>query len=132
MNKSKSYKQISFKPFDPVIKKVESKIEDHSGKEFKVSKGAPQAILALVLNKDDISARIDESVKRLASNGFRSLGVARTNLKGIWEFVGIVSLYDPPREDSKETFKIAKTMGINIKMITGNRINIAKEIARET
>ena len=70
-------------------------------------------------------------MKRLASNGFRSLGVARTNLKGIWEFVGIVSLYDPPREDSKETVKIAKTMGINIKMITGDYIDIAKEIARE-
>ncbi len=131
LDKSKSYKQISFKPFDPVIKKVESKIEDPSGKEFKVSKGAPQAILTLVLNKDDISSKVDESVKRLASNGFRSLGVARTNLKGIWEFVGIISLYDPPREDSKETVKIAKTMGINIKMITGDHIDIAKEIARE-
>ena len=96
-----------------------------------VSKGAPQVILALVLNKDDISAKVDESVRRLASKGFRSLGVARTNLQGIWEFVGIVSLYDPPGEDSKETIKIAKTMGVNIKMITGDHIDIAKEIARE-
>ena len=131
LDKSKSYKQLSFKPFDPVTKKVESKIEDSSGKQFKVSKGAPQVILALVLNKDDISARADESVRRLASKGFRSLGVARTNLQGTWEFVGIVSLYDPPREDSKETVKIAKTMGVNIKMITGDHIDVAKEIARE-
>ena len=131
LDKSKSYKQLSFKPFDPVIKRVESKIEDPLGKEFMVSKGAPQVILALVLNKDDISARVDESVRRLAFKGFRSLGVARTNLQGIWEFVGIVSLYDPPREDSKETIKIAKTMGVNIKMITGDHIDIAKEIARE-
>ena len=131
LDKSKSYKQLSFKPFDPVTKKVESKVEDPSGKESTVSKGAPQVILALVLNKDDISARVDESVRRLASKGFRSLGVARTNLQGIWEFVGIVSLYDPPREDSKETVKIAKTMGVNIKMITGDHIDVAKEIARE-
>jgi H+-transporting ATPase len=106
LDKSKSYKQLSFKPFDPVIKKVESKVEDPSGKKSTVSKGAPQVILALVLNKDDISARVDESVRRLSSKGFRCLGVARTNLQGIWEFVGIVSLYDPPREDSKETVKI--------------------------
>jgi H+-transporting ATPase len=131
LDKSKSYKQLSFKPFDPVIKKVESKVEDPSGKKSTVSKGAPQVILALVLNKDDISARVDESVRRLSSKGFRCLGVARTNLQGIWEFVGIVSLYDPPREDSKETVKIAKTMGVNIKMITGDHIGIAKEIARE-
>ncbi|WP_101476794.1 plasma-membrane proton-efflux P-type ATPase [Candidatus Nitrosotalea bavarica] len=131
LEKSKPYKQISFKPFDPIIKRVESKIEDNSGKEFMVSKGAPQSILALVLNKDDISAKVDESVRRLASKGYRSLGVARTNLQGVWEFVGIISLHDPPREDSKETIKTAKTLGINIKMITGDHIDIAKEIARE-
>ncbi|MFZ0184837.1 MAG: plasma-membrane proton-efflux P-type ATPase, partial [Nitrosotalea sp.] len=131
LEKSKPYKQLSFKPFDPVIKRVESKIEDPSGKEFMVSKGAPQSILSLVLNKDDISAKVDESVRRLASKGYRSLGVARTNLQGTWEFVGIISLHDPPREDSKETIKTAKTMGIDIKMITGDHLDIAKEIARE-
>ncbi len=131
LDKSMSYKQISFKPFDPVIKRVESKIEDPSGKEFLVSKGAPQSILALVLNRDDISAKVDESVRRLASKGYRSLGVARMNLQGIWEFVGIISLHDPPREDSKETIETAKSMGIDIKMITGDHIDIAKEIAKE-
>ena len=127
---SKSYKQLSFKPFDPVIKRVEAKIEDPSGKEFMVSKGAPQSILALVLNKDDTS-KVDETVRRLAAKGFRSLGVARTNLQGIWEFVGIISLHDPPREDSKDTIRTAKTMGIDIKMITGDHMDIAKEVARE-
>ncbi|MGB6785380.1 MAG: plasma-membrane proton-efflux P-type ATPase [Nitrosotalea sp.] len=131
LDRSESYKLLSFKPFDPVIKRVESKVEDPSGSELLVSKGAPQAILALVLNKDGISAKVDESVKRLASKGFRSLGVARTNLQGIWEFVGIISLHDPPREDSKDTIEKAKTMGIDIKMITGDHIDIAKEIARE-
>ena len=131
LEKSKSFKHLSFKPFDPVIKRVESKIADPSGNEFLVSKGAPQAILALVLNKGSISAKVEENVSRLASKGFRSLGVARTNLQGIWEFVGIVSLHDPPREDSKDTIEKAKTMGINIKMITGDHIDIAKEIARE-
>ncbi|MDE1814292.1 MAG: plasma-membrane proton-efflux P-type ATPase [Thaumarchaeota archaeon] len=130
LEKSKSYKQLSFKPFDPVIKRVEAKIEDPSGKEFAVSKGAPQSILALVLNKDDTS-KVDENVRRLAAKGFRSLGVARTNLQGIWEFVGIISLHDPPRDDSKDTIRTAKTMGIDIKMITGDHMDIAKEIARE-
>ena len=75
-----SYKLLSFKPFDPVIKRVESKVEDPSGSELLVSKGAPQAILALVLNKDGISARVDESVKRLASKGFRSFWSGKDKL----------------------------------------------------
>ncbi|MDC8452806.1 MAG: plasma-membrane proton-efflux P-type ATPase [Candidatus Nitrosotalea sp.] len=131
LEKSKSYKQISFKPFDPVIKRVEATIEDNSGAKFMVSKGAPQSILALVLNKNGISPKVEENVRRLASKGYRSLGVARTNLQGVWEFVGIISLHDPPREDSKDTIKTAKTLGIDIKMITGDHIDIAKEIARE-
>ncbi|MDE1830665.1 MAG: plasma-membrane proton-efflux P-type ATPase, partial [Thaumarchaeota archaeon] len=130
-NESKSYRQISFKPFDPVIKRVEAEIENSSGTRFKVSKGAPQAILALVLNKDAISASVEGQVSKLASKGFRSLGVARTNSQGSWEFVGIVSMHDPPREDSKDTIIIANTMGINVKMITGDHIAIAKEIAKE-
>ena len=131
LEKSITYKQISFKPFDPVIKRVESQISDPSGKKFTVAKGAPQSILALMLNKDEISIKVNESVERLASKGYRSLGVARTNLQGDWEFVGIISLHDPPREDSKDTIKTAKTLGIDIKMITGDHLDIAKEIARE-
>ncbi len=130
-NQTKSYKKISFKPFDPLIKRVEAVIEDVSGSEFMVSKGAPQVILELVLKKDHMSERLEESVRNLASKGFRSLGVAKTNLEGNWEFVGIVSLYDPPREDSKDTVNVAKKMGISIKMVTGDHIEIAKEIARE-
>jgi len=131
LEKSITYKQISFKPFDPVIKRVEYKIADPAGKEFTVAKGAPQSILSLIQNKDDLSTKVEENVSRLASKGYRSLGVARTNLQGVWEFVGIISLHDPPREDSKETIKTAKTLGIDIKMITGDHIDIAKEIARE-
>src|SRR5574340_1099839 len=131
LEKSKSYKQIFFKPFDPVIKRVEATIEGNSGAKFMVSKGAPQSILALVLNKNGISPKVEENVRRLASKGYRSIGVARTNLQGVWEFVGIISLHDPPREDSKDTIKTAKTLGIDIKMITGDHIDIAKEIAIE-
>ena len=114
-----------------MIKRVEAAIEAPSGEKFLVSKGAPQVILSLVLNKGDISDKVAESVSGLASKGFRALGVAKTNLKGDWELVGIVSLYDPPREDSKDTISVAEKMGVRVKMITGDHIDIAKEIARE-
>lgn len=39
---------------------------------------------------------------------------------GPWEFVGLLSLFDPPRHDSAETIRRALNLGVNVKMITGN------------
>jgi len=59
------------------------------------------------------------------------LGVARTDEGGQWQFLGVLPLYDPPRPDSKETIRVARSMGINVKMVTGDQIAIGKEIARQ-
>jgi len=37
-----------------------------------------------------------------------------------WQFVGLLSLFDPPRHDSAETIRQALNLGVNVKMITGN------------
>jgi len=37
-----------------------------------------------------------------------------------WQFVGLLSLFDPPRHDSAETIRRALHLGVNVKMITGN------------
>ena len=66
-----------------------------------------------------------------AGKGYRALGVAKSDGKGKWEYVGLLAVYDPPREDSAETIKTAQTMGINVKMVTGDHIAISKEISRE-
>jgi H+-transporting ATPase len=125
------YKVVTFKPFDPVSKRTEAMIEDSSGKSFRVTKGAPQVILALATNKEEVEAEVDEAVNFLAINGFRALGVARTGDQDNWQFVGLVALYDPPREDSAETIKTAQSMGVQVKMVTGDHVAIAKEIAKE-
>jgi H+-transporting ATPase len=123
------YKIVNFKPFDPVIKRTEATLEEEGGKKFKVSKGAPQVILSLTENKKAISSEVDEYVNSFASKGYRALGVARTASEDKWQFVGLVALFDPPREDSAETIKTAQSMGVNVKMITGDHIAIAKETA---
>ena len=74
---------------------------------------------------------VNEKVDIFASRGYRALGVAKTDFKGKWSFVGPISMYDPPRKDSKETLASAKSMGIDVKMVTGDHIAIAKEIAKE-
>ncbi|MFX1286297.1 MAG: HAD-IC family P-type ATPase, partial [Promethearchaeota archaeon] len=105
-------------------------ILDADGTSFKVAKGAPQVILSLVSNKAKIKTRVNKFVTVSAHKGYRSLGIARTiDSEENWQFVGIIALFDPPREDSAETIAIAETMGLQVKMITGDHLAIAKEIA---
>jgi H+-transporting ATPase len=126
------FKVTAFKPFDPVSKRTEVTVEAKSGEGFLVSKGAPQVILSLAKDKDLISGEVNFCVSEFASKGFRALGVARTDkVGGLWRYAGLVALYDPPREDSAQTIATAESMGINVKMITGDHLEIAKEVAHE-
>lgn len=130
--KLKSFTVAGFKPFDPVIKRSEANVV--SGKEkFSISKGASQVILALLSKKEKarLTDEINKQVDELAEKGYRTLGTARTNHKGDWEFVGLIPLFDPPREDSAATIKTASEMGVNVKMITGDHTSIAKQIAQK-
>jgi len=126
----KRYKITKFKPFDPVSKLTEASVEDESGKEFKVSKGATQVILSLTGKDEKIDSAMNEYVNNFAEKGYRALGVAKTDESGKWQYVGLFGLYDPPREDSAETIKTAESMGVDVKMVTGDHIAIAKEISR--
>jgi H+-transporting ATPase len=132
-NKLASYQIKEFKPFDPVIKRSEATVTDQSNKTFKITKGAPQVILALIegAEKEKTSEVINKQIDDFASKGFRTLGTAKTNDQGKWEYVGLIPLFDPPREDSAETIKTALDMGVQVKMITGDHTAIAKQIAQQ-
>lgn len=125
-----SYKVTHFKPFDPVVKRTEATIEDKDGEQLKVAKGAPQVILSLAADQESISEEVNNDVNSFAAKGYRALGVAKTHGKDKWQFVGLIALFDPPREDSAETIKTAESMGVNVKMVTGDHIAIAEEIAK--
>jgi len=127
----KSYNITHFQPFDPVHKRTEASIKQKDGHIFKVTKGAPQVILALDPNASQIQNEVEKAVNDFASRGFRSLGVARTNKEDQWQFLGVIPLSDPVREDSKATVDAAKEMGIDIKMLTGDQVAIAREIGRQ-
>ncbi|MFX1388822.1 MAG: plasma-membrane proton-efflux P-type ATPase [Promethearchaeota archaeon] len=123
-----NYQLLSFKPFDPVIKRTEAMIKDENDIEFRVSKGAIQVILSLVKGNQEFQENVNNQGKKFASSGFRALAVAKTNNQNQWEYVGIVALHDPPREDSLDTIKTAKSLGIKVKMVTGDHVEIAKQI----
>ena len=127
IEKIKNYKIKKFIPFDPVIKRTEAEITNKE--TFKVSKGAPQVILELCNADDRLREEINKIVDKLAENGYRALGVAVYKDER-WIFAGIIPLYDPPREDAPLAVKKIKELGVKIKMVTGDHVAIAKNIAR--
>ncbi|MEA9390110.1 plasma-membrane proton-efflux P-type ATPase [Acerihabitans sp. TG2] len=127
----KSYQVLHFTPFDPVNKRTQASVKDQDGKTFKVAKGAPQVILELSSNGDEMKSAVQKVVDDFASRGFRSLGVARADAEGPWQLVGVLPLFDPPRDDAKTTIATALAMGVKIKMVTGDALAIAKETAKK-
>jgi H+-transporting ATPase len=125
------YSQTAFVPFDPIHKRIEATVKDSKGVTFKVTKGAPQVILQMchlaAAKQDQANAKVDE----FAQKGYRTLGVAINEDGNNWKFLGILPLYDPPREDSAETIKQAQSHGIKVKMITGDNLSIAKQISSQ-
>ncbi|MFZ3327328.1 MAG: plasma-membrane proton-efflux P-type ATPase [Methylocella sp.] len=127
----KGYEIIHFQPFDPVHKRTEATVKDADGKEFKVAKGAPQVILELSANAAQVKPAAEKAVNDFAARGFRSLGVARAEGDGKWQFLGVLPLFDPPRDDAKATIATARQMGVSVKMVTGDALAIARETAKK-
>ena len=124
-----TYRVTAFQPFDPVSKRTEATIV-HEGATAWYTKGAPQVILALAQPDAALTRRVEDAVTTLAARGDRTLGVARRDqAEEPWRFLGLLALFDPPREDAAKTIALARRMGVAIKMVTGDHQAIAREIA---
>ncbi len=126
----RGFRQLKFTPFDPVSKRTEATIQTQDGKQFRVTKGAPQVIMDMAKLTGADRDKAAKVIEETAVKGFRTLGVARSEDNGkSWIFLGILPLFDPPREDSKATIEAARAHGIEVKMVTGDHQAIAREIA---
>lgn len=129
------YKVLEFTPFDPISKKVVAVVESPHGERIICVKGAPLFVLKTVEEDHPIPEEIDAAYKNkvaeFATRGFRSLGVARKRGEGSWEILGIMPCADPPRHDTAKTINEAKTLGLSIKMLTGDAVGIARETSRQ-
>ncbi|CAH8338122.1 unnamed protein product [Eruca vesicaria subsp. sativa] len=131
-------REIHFFPFNPVDKRTALTYIDSNGDWHRVSKGAPEQILDLCNARADLRKRVHSAIDKYAERGLRSLAVARQTVPektkespgGPWEFVGVLPLFDPPRHDSADTIRRALDLGVNVKMITGDQLAIAKETGR--
>ncbi|XP_061346182.1 plasma membrane ATPase 4-like [Gastrolobium bilobum] len=131
-------REVHFLPFNPVDKRTALTYIDSDGNWHRASKGAPEQILNLCNCKEDVRKRVHSVIEKFAERGLRSLGVARQEIPektkdspgAPWQFVGLLPLFDPPRHDSAETITRALNLGVNVKMITGDQLAIAKETGR--
>jgi len=131
-------REIHFLPFNPVDKRTALTYIDNDGNWHRASKGAPEQILELCNCKEDFKKKAFAIIDKYAERGLRSLAVARQEVPakskesegGPWQLVGLLPLFDPPRHDSAETIRQALNLGVNVKMITGDQLAIAKETGR--
>lgn len=117
---------LEFRPFTPETKSSEALIKLQESK-LRVIKGAPQVLLQLTGN--DSRKGVERIVEELSREGFRSLAIAIEDQQSNVEIIGVLGLYDRPREDSKRFIDIIRGFGVMPKMITGDNIHIAKAIA---
>ncbi|XP_048132939.1 plasma membrane ATPase 4-like [Rhodamnia argentea] len=130
--------EVHFFPFNPVDKRTALTYVDSDGNWHRASKGAPEQILTLCNARDDLKKKVHAVIDKFAERGLRSLAVARQEVPeknkespgAPWQFVGLLPLFDPPRHDSAETIRRALNLGVNVKMITGDQLAIAKETGR--
>ncbi|KAJ3011458.1 plasma membrane H+-ATPase [Thoreauomyces humboldtii] len=131
----RTYTTLEFQPFDPVTKRIVAVVQDADGNKITCCKGAPPAVLKLVEEDHAIDRKVlkayNDKVAEFASRGFRALGCAWKKGDEQWEILGILCLFDPPRDDTAKTVEEAKELGLKVKMLTGDAVGIAKETARQ-
>ncbi len=128
--KLNDWKILKFTPFNPNIKRTEALVENKkTGERLIVAKGAPQIIYQL--SKDINEKEFFKIVNDFAEKKFRTIAVAvkKENEKK-FHILGLIPLYDPPRPDSKIAIREAKDFGVEVKMVTGDNLAIAKNIAK--
>jgi len=120
---------ISFAPFDAKNRRTEAVVEQN-GRRLRVMKGAVRTIAAACGLEAPALAALEARVSASAAKGFRALAVACGPDAGTPVLLGLVSLHDPPRPDAKQLIETVEQLGVAVKMLTGDALAVAIELAR--
>jgi len=121
---------ISFTPFDAQTRRTEAIVEQ-SGQRLRLTKGAVRTVAASCGLQPAAIEALEARISESALKGYRALGVARGPEGGALEMLGLVTLYDPPRPDAKALITALHEFGVSVKMLTGDALPVAREIAQE-
>jgi H+-transporting ATPase len=123
-----SFVQKDFVPFDPKTRRTEALVQKDNH-AFRVMKGAVNVVgRACGLDENSVE-QLESRMNEFAAKGYRTLAVAKTDGPEKPELVGLVALYDVPRPDSKQLIQELEGLGLPVKMLTGDALPIAREIA---
>jgi plasma-membrane proton-efflux P-type ATPase len=121
---------VSFTPFDAKNRRTEAVVEQN-GQRFRVMKGAVRTVAETCGLQPPAIESLEAQVSESALKGYRTLAVARGFETGALALVGLVSLYDPPRPDAKQLITELRGLGVAVKMLTGDALPVAREIAQD-
>ena len=123
------WKTVKYTPFDPVSKRITT-VATLKGETWSFCKGAPKAVLSIAECDEATSKHYRDTAADFARRGFRSLGVASKRGDEPWKVIGMLPMFDPPRDDTAHTILEAQNLGLSVKMLTGDAIAIAKETCK--
>jgi Mg2+-importing ATPase len=151
----KNFELIEDIDFDP-IKRIRKIIVKENGKEIEIIKGAPENVLEYIyplINADTTQMNADKDVfvnpresaldprksvvnywlkifENEDKNGFRTLALGiKTNEES--KFLGIASFFDPLKETAFSAIQLAKSLNLEIKILTGDSLEVARKTALE-
>lgn len=120
------FKQTHFTPFDPVRKCTEAGIE-YGEEHFIAVKGAAQVLIDMAKLPGKQAREVHDRVDQLAAKGYRTLAVGKKTDDAPLSLIGLIPLYDPPRDDSQQIIDDMRDFGVRVKMVTGDHVAIARK-----
>lgn len=157
---NKGWKQAGEFPFDSSIKRMSVIYQRPDGETMVFTKGAVERVLDLCSSvgsgdtnetmTEDLKESIIRQMDRFAEQGQRVLAVAakpwernfaseiksdddalRSEIEQNLTLLGLVGIYDPPRDETKDAIRECTQAGIKVHMLTGDHPSTAKAIAQE-
>ena len=129
------YRRIAEAPFDYDRKLMSVLVQAPDGERGIISKGAPEAILARCL---DVPASAGPVLDRLFDTGTRVVAVAHRRAPGVAGITaadesgltldGFLTFDDPLKHDARESLQRLATLGIAMKIVTGDNARVAAKV----
>ncbi|KVV14800.1 cation-transporting P-type ATPase [Flavobacterium sp. TAB 87] len=115
--------------------------ENNLGTRIIAAKGAAEAIIAVSNVTTDEKVEIENTIKTLSSQGYRVLAVGESHFEAttypktqqeyLFQFIGLLAFYDPPKENIRTVLEHFYTAGIEVKIITGDNAETTSSIAKQ-
>ncbi len=128
---SEPYRQMQFVPFDPRTRMTEAEVLQEDGERFYVGKGSLDNIAAVCQLSDKDANALAQQAETFSAKGLRAIAVAKGADRSCLQVVGLAGVADRVREDSRETLGKIRELGISVKMLTGDALPIARNIAQQ-